>query len=467
MTDKNSNKILDVSTKLPFDDFKSVIEESFDGILVGDAKGIVLYANEAYERNTGIKLESIVGHDIRELINPVWMKTSALLLVLEKRTSVSLEHSTQNNKRIIVTGTPIFNEDGRIRLVIVNVRDISEIYHLKQDLNSVKKTVELYREQVSSNGGIEDENGVVVVNDKMREIYRLTERICNFNATVLITGASGVGKELVARSLHDKSSLRKDEKFVTVNCGAIPENLLESELFGYEEGAFTGALKGGKVGIFEAANGGTVFLDEIGELSLNLQVKLLRVLENRKVIRLGSVKEIPLDINVVAATNKDLEKAVEKGEFREDLFYRLNVISIKIPPLKERKDEIAPLALKFVNQYNEQYGCNKKLRYEVIEELQSYDWPGNIRQLKNVIENMVVVSSGEYIELIDIPWFSISDSDINGTSENSRSLQDMLDSYEKSILRKAKEKYGTTRSIGEALEVDQSTIVRKLKKYGL
>ena len=211
MTDKNSKEILDVSTKLPFDDFKSVIEESFDGILVGDAKGIVLYANEAYERNTGIKLESIVGHDIRELINPVWMKTSALLLVLEKRTSVSLEHSTQNNKRIIVTGTPIFNEDGRIRLVIVNVRDISEIYHLKQDLNSVKKTVELYREQVSSNGGIEDENGVVVVNDKMREIYRLTERICNFNATVLITGASGVGKELVARSLHDKRSLRKDE----------------------------------------------------------------------------------------------------------------------------------------------------------------------------------------------------------------------------------------------------------------
>ena len=294
----------------------------------------------------------------------------------------------------------------------------------------------------------------------MRRIYDLTEKICNFNATVLITGESGVGKELVARSLHDKSIMRKDKKFVAVNCGAIPENLLESELFGYVEGAFTGAVKGGKAGLFEVANGGTVFLDEVGELSLDLQVKLLRALESRTITRVGSSEEIPLDINVVAATNRDLEKAVADGIFRDDLYYRLNVISIEIPPLRERKDEIAPLALKFVKQYNKQYGIDKKLKYEVIRELEEYDWPGNIRQLKNVIERMVVVSDGDYIEIPDLPWH---DSEQHSESYNEQlSLQGQLNEFEREILKKAKEKYGSSREIGKALKVDQSTIARKL-----
>lgn len=299
----------------------------------------------------------------------------------------------------------------------------------------------------------------------MRRIYDLTEKICNFNATVLITGESGVGKELVARSLHDKSLMRKDKKFVAVNCGAIPETLLESELFGYVEGAFTGAVKGGKAGLFEVANGGTVFLDEVGELSLDLQVKLLRALESRTITRVGSSEEIHLDINVVAATNRDLEKAVADGIFRDDLYYRLNVISIEIPPLRERKDEIAPLALKFVKQYNKQYGIDKKLKYEVIRELEEYDWPGNIRQLKNVIERMVVVSDGDYIEIPDLPWL---DSEQHSESYNEQlSLQGQLNEFEREILKKAKEKYGSSRAIGKALKVDQSTIVRKLNKYKL
>ena len=445
-------------------DLLEIVENSFDGILVADGEGNVQFANGAYEKNTGIKLDDIVGHNIRELINPVWMKTSIILLAIEQRKPVSMHHVTQNDKRIIVTGTPIFDEHNDIKRVVVNTRDISEIYHLQQELYSAKKMAEMIQEQSDAEKE-DDDGGIVILNSRMRRIYDLTEKICNFNATVLITGESGVGKELVARSLHDKSIMRKDKKFVAVNCGAIPENLLESELFGYVEGAFTGAAKGGKAGLFEAANGGTVFLDEVGELSLNLQVKLLRALESRTITRVGSSEEIHLDINVVAATNRNLEKAVADGTFREDLYYRLNVISIEIPPLKERKDEIAPLAFKFVKQYNKQYGIDKKLKYEVIRELEEYDWPGNIRQLKNVIERMVVVSDGDYIEIPDLPWLASSD---NSESYNEHlSLQSQLNEFEREILKKAKEKYGSSREIGKALKVDQSTIVRKLNKYKL
>ena len=445
-------------------DLLEIVENSFDGILVADGEGNVQFANGAYEKNTGIKLDDIVGHNIRELINPVWMKTSIILLAIEQRKPVSMHHVTQNDKRIIVTGTPIFDEHNDIKRVVVNTRDISEIYHLQQELYSAKKMAEMIQEQSDAEKE-DDDGGIVILNSRMRRIYDLTEKICNFNATVLITGESGVGKELVARSLHDKSIMRKDKKFVAVNCGAIPENLLESELFGYVEGAFTGAAKGGKAGLFEAANGGTVFLDEVGELSLNLQVKLLRALESRTITRVGSSEEIHLDINVVAATNRNLEKAVADGTFREDLYYRLNVISIEIPPLKERKDEIAPLAFKFVKQYNKQYGIDKKLKYEVIRELEEYDWPGNIRQLKNVIERMVVVSDGDYIEIPELPWLASSD---NSESYNEHlSLQSQLNEFEREILKKAKEKYGSSREIGKALKVDQSTIVRKLNKYKL
>ena len=445
-------------------DLLEIVENSFDGILVADGEGNVQFANGAYEKNTGIKLDDIVGHNIRELINPVWMKTSIILLAIEQRKPVSMHHVTQNDKRIIVTGTPIFDEHNDIKRVVVNTRDISEIYHLQQELYSAKKMAEMIQEQSDAEKE-DDDDGIVILNSRMRRIYDLTEKICNFNATVLITGESGVGKELVARSLHDKSIMRKDKKFVAVNCGAIPENLLESELFGYVEGAFTGAVKGGKAGLFEVANGGTVFLDEVGELSLNLQVKLLRALESRTITRVGSSEEIHLDINVVAATNRNLEKAVADGTFREDLYYRLNVISIEIPPLRERKDEIAPLAFKFVKQYNKQYGIDKKLKYEVIRELEEYDWPGNIRQLKNVIERMVVVSDGDYIEIPDLPWLASSD---NSESYNEHlSLQSQLNEFEREVLKKAKEKYGSSREIGKALKVDQSTIVRKLNKYKL
>jgi TyrR family helix-turn-helix protein len=259
---------------------------------------------------------------------------------------------------------------------------------------------------------------------------------------------------------------------VVINCGAIPEQLLESELFGYEKGAFTGASREGKMGLFEVAEGGTIFLDEIAEMSFNLQVKLLRVLENREINRVGSVKAIPIDVRVIAATNKDLESRIQSQEFREDLFYRLNVIQIKVPPLRDRIEDIAPLALHFLQLFNLKYGQTKKLTYDVIKELEEYNWAGNIRQLKNMVENMVVVSNNEYLQINDLPWHKKAQEPYKNQASIKLDMEIMplekaIEQVERNLLQKAREKYKSSRKIAQALQVDQSTVVRKMKKYGL
>lgn len=442
-------------------DFEMIVETSFDGILVSDGEGKVLFINDSYVRNTGILREEIVGHHIQELINPVWMKESAVLLAIEREKPVSFYHVTKNGNHVMSTGTPIF-KDKKIERVVVNTRDISEIYALKEELGKAKAMEKLYREQIESQQTDEEQDGIVVKNQKMQKIYATAEKIASFDTTVLITGDSGVGKELIARHLHKKNRLRNDKPFITINCGAVPENLLESELFGYEDGSFTGGIKGGKKGIIENCSGGTLFLDEIGEMSLNLQVKLLRVLENRTITRLGSSQEIPVDVRVIAATNKNLENMVKENTFRDDLFYRLNVINIKVPDLKERTDEIAPLALSFLKKFNRQYGQEKKLSFEVMKELEMHTWKGNVRELRNTLENMVVLSNNEYFQLDDIPWLR---TDIQDDSAQEKGLSQMLEDYEKQILINAKEKYKTSRKMASALKMDQSTIVRKMNKY--
>lgn len=445
-------------------ELQDIVACSFDGILVTDGEGNGLLANQAYERNTGMKLNEVVGHNMQELMNSVRIKDSIALLAIEQKQAVSMSHITKHNRNIIVTGTPIFDQNNQIKLVVVNTKDISEIYRLKEALNQAREMERLYYKQVENRNSIND--GAVVINSKMKELYGLARRICNFNTTVLITGDSGVGKELLARYIHEQSDLRRDKAFVAVNCGAIPERLLESELFGYVEDTIIGDVIEEKKGLFETSDGGTLFLDEIGEISQKLQVKLLRVLEKMSVLRLGASKEVSLNLRIIAATNQDLEKQVKEGDFCEDLYYRLNVVSLNIPPLKDRKDEIAPLALRFLKLLNWQYSLNKKFTYEVLEELKLYSWPGNIRQLKNVIEHMAVVSDDEYLHLKDIPWIKTQPQVSNGPGEE-KSFQTMVEEYEKSILLQAKKEYSSTRKIGKALQLDQSTVVRKMQKYNI
>ncbi len=443
---------------------EEILEASFDGIMVTDGEGNCIFANSSYTRNTGITNAEIVGHNVRELLNPIWMKDSIALEVIEKRGSVSMEHDTKNGNHILVTGTPIFNENGEIEKVVVNTRDLSEINHLKLKLGEAQAMEKIYLKSMGISKELVNINDeTVVINNRMRDIYEVAKRVSTYNTTVLITGESGTGKELVARYIHKEDSIRKDKPFVVINCGAIPANLLESELFGYTEGSFTGAIKGGKKGLFEQAEGGVIFLDEIGEMDLSLQVKLLRVLETRSIMKIGQPEEIPVNVRIIAATNRDLEKEVREGRFRDDLYYRLNVVSLRVPPLRERIDEIVPLATKFINKFNKLYGQEKKLTYDLVCELEAYNWPGNIRELKNVMENMVVISNSEYLRSGDLPWIRQDEN----RSDGMPTLKEAVEEFEKQFLKKAKEQWGTTEKMAQALDVNQSTISRKLNKYNI
>jgi PAS domain S-box-containing protein/TyrR family helix-turn-helix protein len=450
-------------------ELEDILEGSFDGVLVTDGKGNVLMVNKSYERITSIKKEEILGKNMKELINPVWMKNSVVFLAIEEKKPISLPHITRHKKNVIVTGTPIFDKNGEVKKVVVNARDISEIYELREELLKAQEMEKLYFKNLSDLTNKKGQkSNIVVVSEEIQEIFSLADKVSNFDATVLILGESGVGKEEVAKYIHN-NSLRKDKPFVVINCGAIPEHLLESELFGYERGAFTGASREGKVGLYEAANGGTVFLDEIGEMSLSLQVKLLRVLETGEINRVGSVRPITVDVRVIAATNKNLEDRIKSGEFREDLYYRLNVIQFNVPPLRDRVADIAPLALHFLHLFNSKYGQHKKLNFDVIKKLADYSWPGNIRQLKNMLENVVILSNNEYVQVNDFPWHKDSDKDSIEKNLDSEiiPLEQAIVQIEKKLLQNAKEKYKSSRKIAQVLEIDQSTVVRKMKKYGL
>ena len=455
-------------------DFEEILEGSFDGILVTDAEGKILFVNSSYERIAEIKRSEMEGKYMRDLINPVWMPESVAHIVARERTVVSKRQVVKSGRHIMVTGRPVFDSKKNIKKIIINARDITEIYDLTEELQKARENEKQYINRFSSPLLGTDDSGqkILAISESMKNVLSLAEKVANFHATVLILGESGVGKEEVAKFIHE-NSMRKDKPFVVVNCGAIPDNLLESELFGYEKGAFTGAMQTGKQGLFEAAEGGTIFLDEIGEMPLDFQVKLLRFLESKEVRRVGAVDSKIVDVRVVAATNRDLFEMVQEGTFREDLYYRLNVVQIDVPPLRKRIDDIMPLASLFLNRYNKKYGQEKQLTYDLVKALEKHPWPGNVRQLKNIMENMVIVSNNEYLQTEDLPWNEKDKKNemnrtIGSLVENDElGLNEAVEELEKRILQRAKDTCGTTRKIAEKLKVNQSTVVRKLQKYNL
>ena len=311
--------------------FKEILEGSFDGILVTDKDGKVLFVNSSYERVAEIKKSEIEGKYMRDLINPVWMPESVAHIVAKEKTVVSKRQVVKSGRHIMVTGRPIFNKKNDIKMIVINARDITEIYELTEELQRIRKNEREYMSRFSSplRGTDDSEDTVLAISEGMKAVLSLAGKVANFNTTILILGESGVGKEEVAKYIHHHS-MRKEKPFITVNCGAIPGNLLESELFGYEKGAFTGAMQNGKVGLIEAADGGTVFLDEVGEMPLDFQVKLLRFMQSKEIRRVGSVNSKIVDVRVLAATNRSLSAMVEEGTFREDLYYRLNLSLIHI-----------------------------------------------------------------------------------------------------------------------------------------
>ena len=304
---------------------------------------------------------------------------------------------------------------------------------------------------------------------QMKKIKETIEYIKDVDSSVLITGESGTGKEVVFKYIC-QTSRRKDQPIVKINCGAIPENLFESELFGYEDGAFTGARKKGKAGLFEIANHGTLFLDEISEMSLEMQVKLLRVIQEREIFRVGGEQTIPVDVRIIAASNRNLEELVENGKFRKDLFYRLNVIRLEIPPLRERQEDVIPLCQYFLDIFNERYGKNKRLTLKAAKSLAYLDWPGNIRELENLVENIVVLEPDEVMRAKHLQSrYGKEAADSNGTVIVNGVIpyKDALEQMEKQLLENARNMYGSTRKMAMALGVNQSTISRKMRQYDM
>lgn len=305
---------------------------------------------------------------------------------------------------------------------------------------------------------------IIGCSGEIRRITDIIARIAPFDATVFLAGESGVGKNRFAEMVHAFSQ-RFGAPFVTINCGAIPENLLESELFGYEGGAFTGASQKGKAGLIETADGGTLFLDEIGDLPLQMQVKLLKVIQEKKLVRVGGIREKNVDFRLIAATNKDIPAMVERGDFRKDLFYRINVIWITIPPLRKRREDIPLLINHFVGKFNEKYGKHHAFSPKAMEDLQKYLWPGNVRELENVVEGLVLTADHEVIEEDMLPASICSETAIEKYGGEGKTLKEILERVEEEIILESYQKYGTTTKTAQALGISQASVSIKLNKY--
>lgn len=458
-------------TELSHADMTAVIQQSYDGILVTDNNAMVVMVNDAYFRITGLNKADVVGKNFREIAKTLpEKKRFACMDVLETKKPVTYTHpDLVENRIVMVTSSPIFDELGNIRLVITNCRDMTEMVQLREKLEKAQEMEELYYKHLDDLN--QADTGPVAVNTIMKELFDSAQKVSSVDVTVLITGESGVGKEVVARYIHDNSP-RKDAPFVAVNCGAIPEQLLESEFFGYVGGAFTGASKAGKKGLFETANGGTLLLDEIGDLPFNLQVKLLRALDNREITRVGSNTSTPINVRILAATNQDLADMVHTHKFREDLYYRLNVVNLHIPPLRERPEDIRPLCMHFLMECNQRFGQNKRLNADVLRHLEKYEWPGNIRQLKHAIERMVVLSKGDYLDIATLPCAAIheqlTDNNCEAVTVNRFiPIPEAIEQVEKQILSHAMKDHASSRQIARDTGIDQTTVLRKIKKYGL
>lgn len=450
------------------DTFYPIIQSSYDGIYVADGKGNGVLVNQAYSRITGISPDDLIGKNMKEVVEKGLVSESVTFKVLEERKPITITQIVKG-KEVLVTGNPVFDQKtGVIAYVVTNMRDITELNQLKFELRKSRQLTQKYLDEIEDFKNKEiyqmHLDGIVAHDKEIIKVLKLAQKVAKVDSTVLLLGESGVGKEVIVKLLHNTSH-RANNPLIKVNCAAIPEHLLESELFGYEKGAFTGADNRGKPGLFEQANGGTIFLDEIGDMQLDLQAKLLRVLQEFEITRVGGRKPVKIDVRVVSATNMNLEQIVKEGKFREDLYYRLNIVPIKIPPLRNRRADVAPLAYFFLNKTNNRYQFTKRFQPDVIHYFEQYMWPGNIREMENLIERLVVTSDHDEIRIDDLP-LSVLDSGVSKKPEK-LSLKEITENLERRIIKENLEEYKTTRKVAEILGMSQSTLVKKMKRLGI
>ncbi|WP_050606415.1 sigma 54-interacting transcriptional regulator [Clostridium niameyense] len=443
--------------------FQKILEASHDLICFLDENGKINYINPSYEKHFSIKLENVIGKNINEL-SPNGIRANVFKTKLSQQ---NIFHS-KDGIDMFSNVEPIFI-DNVFKGVISMSKTVDELKDLSSKLRESEERINYYKDELDRHLPLcSSFKSIIGWNSSLKDCLIIAEKASNSTSTVLIRGESGTGKEVIAKAIHNNSN-RKNNPFVRVNCAAIPENLLESELFGYEKGSFTGAVKK-KPGKFNIAHTGTIFLDEIGDLPLSMQVKLLRVLQEKEFESIGGIKTQKVDVRIIAATNRNLEKMMEEGSFREDLYYRLNVMNISLPPLRHRKQDINLFVEDFIKKLNPVLNKNiSGINKESLIKLQQYDWPGNIRELENVIERAMNMCDGSIITCKDLPFY-INNTDANDENTNiniSEGNLKTLEEYEKEIITLAMKKYKTFNKAGKALGITHRTVSLKCKKYNI
>jgi PAS domain S-box-containing protein len=451
---------------------EAIFKSSSDGIWLCDGNGKILNINGASEKINAIKAKDVVGKNVREIVKEGLVDRSATLEVLETERQISLlQYLKKTNKYLLVTGTPVFDEGGRISLVVVNERDMTQLNTMKEKLAQTLMETERFKDELAELSLLElKEQEIIAKSEEMRQVLRIAVKLAKMEASnILILGETGTGKGLLAKFIHQYSN-RKKKPFIQINCAALPETLLEAELFGYEKGAFTGAREHGKIGLFELAHEGTLFLDEIGDLPLSVQAKLLKYLDDHEILRLGGIKPKQVDCTIIAATNRNLEARIRQRKFRQDLFFRLNSFLMQIPPLRARPDDIFELVNHLLDKYNRQYALRRRISASAMEQIKSYSFPGNVRELKNMIKIAVMMSEADSLDDYILRNFKksvLEQSDYGQKPVSQMNLTEETGAFEKRLLQNAMTNFKTTREMAGFLGINQSTVVRKMKKYDL
>lgn len=450
-TDKSFDKIYGID----FPTFFSMIDNMYDEIFIVDNNYKLIYVNKACARHYGCSQSDMIGKTCIEFDKEKWWEPSFLSHLYKDKKAYGAKQKVFNGQELITLAVPIFDCNDNVQYVVMNVHDcINEI-----DLYTNKQPL-------TTDMSLEERPDLIFKSDAMKEVYALTKKVSSIDATCIITGETGVGKTLLAKHLH-KLGPRSDQPFVSINCASLPSELLESELFGYAKGAFTGANTTGKKGFLELANHGTILLDEISELSLSAQAKILHVCQEKEYFPVGGTEPVKVDVKIIAATNKSLQDLVASGHFREDLYYRLNVVEIYIPPLRRRREDIPVLTYHFLNEFTQKYNLVRNLTDRAMDVLVNYEWKGNVRELRHIVERMVVTSDSFVIDIRQLPksLFGINDSDDIYYSDADSTFNGKIEAYEGYLIRNAYEKYKSSRKVAEALNLSQSKANSLIRKY--
>jgi PAS domain S-box-containing protein len=445
------------------DMLQTIIDHAYEGVLIVDPKGYILMANEIYADFLGKKLSEIIGKHVTEVI-----ENTRMHIVGQTGKPEIAQMQKINGREMIASRIPVFNQ-GKVAAVVGTVmfQQVDDLFALSTKMENLRKELNYYKDELDKRLQAKYSFDTILgSSEELEKVKRLGQRVAKSDTTILLKGESGTGKELFAHAIH-RESYRGAGPLIKVNCAAIPDALLESELFGYKEGAFTGAKKSGKKGKFSLANGGTIFLDEISEMPLMMQVKLLRVLQEKEIEPIGADKPESVDVRIIAATNKDLLSLVEQGKFRHDLYYRLNVVMLDIPSLRERKSDIPLLIEHFLEKLEKETGIPVEgIEREAVDALLAYSWPGNIRELRNVLERTLYVKNGPVITIQDLPAVIGSEVTVRENDNGAGTLKQAVEQAEASAIRRAiRECDGNKLRAAERLGISKSSLYAKIFKY--